>query len=141
MCRPWGSVGISRKTGHKYIKRYADFGSSGLTEMSRRPHSSPHSTDKEIQKLILKERRLLRHLGTEEGPTTTHAQTRHLHERGQTSREESNVRSQNSYQNFQNGFLFVGCVVAGFISSANDCGCSRSPDIICDAIVPSLLLI
>ena len=28
--------GISRKTGHKYLKRYADRGASGLKDMSRR---------------------------------------------------------------------------------------------------------
>ena len=27
--------GIRRKTGHKYIKRYADMGSSGLKELSQ----------------------------------------------------------------------------------------------------------
>ena len=37
--------GISRKTGHKYLKRYEQLGSSGLKEMSRRPLRIPGSTD------------------------------------------------------------------------------------------------
>lgn len=50
--------GISRKTGHKYIKRFAALGSAGLNEMSRRPRISVNATDKAIEKLIIAERRL-----------------------------------------------------------------------------------
>ena len=55
--------GISRKTGHKYIKRFADIGSAGLKEKSRRPHVSSNATDAQVEKLIIKERRLHRTWG------------------------------------------------------------------------------
>ena len=55
--------GISRKTGHKYIKRFADLGSSGLKEISRRPRTSSNATDTLVERLILKERRLHRTWG------------------------------------------------------------------------------
>jgi len=32
---------ISRKTGHKWLTRYAVSGSSGLNELSRRPQDAP----------------------------------------------------------------------------------------------------
>ena len=54
LCREFG---ISGKTGHKYLARYAEFGSAGLSEHSRRPKSSPASTDSAVEGLILKERR------------------------------------------------------------------------------------
>jgi transposase len=34
--------GISRKTGHKYLKRYRSEGFEGLHDHSRRPKSSPN---------------------------------------------------------------------------------------------------
>jgi transposase InsO family protein len=37
--------GITRKTAHKWIKRYLEQGPSGLEEQSRRPHSCPWQTD------------------------------------------------------------------------------------------------
>jgi putative transposase len=49
--------GISRKSGHKYLSRYAQWGRSGLAERSRRPKGSPWATDKSVEALILKERR------------------------------------------------------------------------------------
>ena len=49
--------GISRKTGHKYLKRYRNAGREGLHEHSRRPKSSPNATVKSVEALILKERR------------------------------------------------------------------------------------
>jgi transposase InsO family protein len=39
--------GISRKTGYKWLERYAAEGASGLQDRSRRPHTSPHATDAE----------------------------------------------------------------------------------------------
>ena len=54
LCRDFG---ISRKTGHKYLKRYRDQGRAGLTERSRRPKSSPAATAEEVERLVLKERR------------------------------------------------------------------------------------
>jgi len=49
--------GISRKTGHKYLLRYAQSGSVGLNEHSRRPKGSPGATDPTLERLILGERR------------------------------------------------------------------------------------
>jgi len=49
--------GISRKTGHKYLQRYEAEGRVGLSDRSRRPKSSPSGTVKEVERLILKERR------------------------------------------------------------------------------------
>lgn len=55
--------GISRKTGHKYIRQYESLGLAGLNEASRRPKSSPNSTDTSVERLILAERRLHRTWG------------------------------------------------------------------------------
>jgi putative transposase len=51
--------GISRQTGHKWIRRYRQQGYLGLVEQSRRPVSSPLATGEEIVVSILelKERR------------------------------------------------------------------------------------
>jgi putative transposase len=40
--------GISRQTGHKWIRRYLDQGYEGLAEQSRRPNTSPLTTGEEI---------------------------------------------------------------------------------------------
>ena len=48
--------GISRKTGHKYLKRYRIDGREGLPDRSRRPKNSPNDTVKPVEALILKER-------------------------------------------------------------------------------------
>jgi transposase len=55
--------GISRKTGHKYLKRYACDGRLGLNDHSRRPKDSPSATSQEVEKLILLERRKHRRWG------------------------------------------------------------------------------
>jgi len=49
--------GISRKTGHKYLRRYESNGCAGLADRSRRPKSTPTATAEEVERLILKERR------------------------------------------------------------------------------------
>ena len=49
--------GISRKTGHKYLRRYEEDGASGLHEKSRCPHRYAKLTDKGVEKLILQARR------------------------------------------------------------------------------------
>ncbi len=54
LCRDFG---ISRKSGHKYLKRYASEGRDGLRERSRRPKGCPWTTEGEVERLILKERR------------------------------------------------------------------------------------
>ena len=48
---------ISRKTGYKYLERYAESGLAGLQPRSHRPHASPHRTDAAVEALILAERR------------------------------------------------------------------------------------
>ena len=45
--------GISRKTGHKYLRRYQQQGACGLKELSRRPRHNAQLTDKAVEKLIL----------------------------------------------------------------------------------------
>ena len=36
--------GISRATGHKWVRRYRLEGRAGLVDRSSRPHRSPHAT-------------------------------------------------------------------------------------------------
>jgi putative transposase len=50
ICREFG---ISRQTGHKWIRRYHEQGYLGLVEQSRRPSSSPLTTGEEIVVSIL----------------------------------------------------------------------------------------
>ena len=40
--------GISRPTGDKWIRRYEEFGPSGLGERSRRPHGHPWTTSPDV---------------------------------------------------------------------------------------------
>src|SRR5712664_3712222 len=40
--------GISRQTGHKWLRRFRAQGYTGLTEQSRRPHTSPLTTAEEV---------------------------------------------------------------------------------------------
>jgi transposase InsO family protein len=55
--------GISRKTAYKHLERYALNGLKGLQPRTHRPHTCPHRTDVDIEKLILDERRLHRTWG------------------------------------------------------------------------------
>lgn len=55
--------GISRKTGHKHLARYAAAGLDGLRPRSSRPHGSPGCTDAAVVALVLAERRLHRTWG------------------------------------------------------------------------------
>jgi putative transposase len=50
LCREYG---ISRQTGHKWLRRFQTQGYAGLEDESRRPHSSPLSTGEEIVIRIL----------------------------------------------------------------------------------------
>jgi len=50
LCREYG---ISRQTGHKWLRRFQTQGYAGLEEESRRPHSSPLCTGEEIVIRIL----------------------------------------------------------------------------------------
>lgn len=49
--------GISRKTGYKWLDRYAEDGPPGLLEQSRRPHACPHATDPLVMEALLELRR------------------------------------------------------------------------------------
>jgi len=53
LCREYG---ISRQTGHKWIKRYEQRGYEGLEERSRRPKSAPLATAEELVMATLQER-------------------------------------------------------------------------------------
>jgi transposase InsO family protein len=46
--------GISRKTGYKWLERYAAEGATGLQDRSRRPHASPQATDPELLATLLR---------------------------------------------------------------------------------------
>ena len=50
LCREYG---ISRQTGHKWLRRFRAQGYTGLVEQSRRPLSSPLTTGEEIVVRIL----------------------------------------------------------------------------------------
>ncbi|MBE7538016.1 MAG: helix-turn-helix domain containing protein [Opitutaceae bacterium] len=45
---------VSRKTGHKWWKRYRREGTAGLRERSRRPQGCSHQTAGQIQGLIVR---------------------------------------------------------------------------------------
>jgi putative transposase len=54
LCKEYG---ISRKTGHKYLKAYKEHGADGLYDASRAPGSSPHRISKETCELFVKARK------------------------------------------------------------------------------------
>jgi transposase InsO family protein len=45
--------GVSRKTGHKWIKRYEKGGISALSDLSRAPHQHPNQVTAEIEKKLV----------------------------------------------------------------------------------------
>lgn len=51
-------LGISTKTGYKYLKKYKEQGLAGLKETSRRPKKSPSKTCTHVENLILNVRYL-----------------------------------------------------------------------------------
>lgn len=53
LCREFG---VSRQTGHKWIKRFEQQGHDGLEERSRRPRSAPLATAEELVLATLRER-------------------------------------------------------------------------------------
>jgi transposase InsO family protein len=55
--------GVSRKTANKWIARYKSKGQEGFAELSRRPHTSPHQTPKEITDALLAVRKAHPHWG------------------------------------------------------------------------------
>lgn len=50
LCRRFG---ISRKTGYKWLARYAAEGAAGLGDRSRRPHHAPHRTPPAVEAQVL----------------------------------------------------------------------------------------
>ena len=50
LCR---RMGVSRKTAYKLLRRYAEAGDAGLHDRSRRPHTSPHRTSREMEERII----------------------------------------------------------------------------------------
>jgi putative transposase len=50
LCREFG---VSRQTGHKWVRRYRELGPLGLVDESRRPDSNPTSTGEEVVLAIL----------------------------------------------------------------------------------------
>jgi len=50
--------GITRKTGHKWLGRYAAGGMAGLEDRSRAPRSVTSRTSQEVERLIVSEKRL-----------------------------------------------------------------------------------
>jgi transposase len=54
---------ISRKTGHKWLSRYAEQGRVGLKNLSRQPRGCSHQTSEEVVALIIKERKKYRTWG------------------------------------------------------------------------------
>jgi len=50
LCRRFG---VSRKTGYKWLERYAEEGDNGLREHSRAPHQHPNMTPQELEKAIV----------------------------------------------------------------------------------------
>ena len=50
LCREYG---ISRQTGHKWLKRYRERGYAGLEELSRRPAASPSMTGHAVVQAVL----------------------------------------------------------------------------------------
>lgn len=55
LCREFG---VSRKTGHKWLRRYQEAGSlQGLEELSRRPRTSPNRTPSAIEERVVELRK------------------------------------------------------------------------------------
>ena len=49
--------GISRRTAHKWINRYKQYGQEGYQELSRRPHTCPWRTDQALVNELVKLRK------------------------------------------------------------------------------------
>jgi len=54
LCREYG---ISRKTGHKFRKRFEEFGVAGLADRSHAAKVIPHKTPPEVEAVIIAERK------------------------------------------------------------------------------------
>ena len=72
LCRRFG---ISRKTGHKWLRRYLEGGDGGLEDLSKRPRRSPNHTSEAVEQTVVDLRR--------EHPTKdAHVLARMLQDRG-----------------------------------------------------------
>lgn len=60
LCRRFG---VSRKTGYKWLARYAADGPAGLSERSRAPHRHPNRADPSVLDLVTELRRVHPHWG------------------------------------------------------------------------------
>jgi len=100
LCKEYG---ISRQSGHKWLKRYRDQGYVGLVEKSRRPTSSPLATAEEIVVSVVELRdkhpswgaqKLSRVLAKRLGPNTPSPSTiaRLLRRLGKMKRKRAHVR-------------------------------------------------
>jgi transposase InsO family protein len=49
--------GISRKTGYKWLERYAQEGQRGCEDKSRAPHTHPHATPEPVQRALVRLRK------------------------------------------------------------------------------------
>lgn len=54
LCR---KIGISRETGHKWLRRYRESGDEGLVERSRQPHHSPGRSSSALESAVVELRR------------------------------------------------------------------------------------
>src|SRR5213079_2756464 len=59
---------VSRKTGYKWLDRYAKVGPAGLVERSHRPYSCPHATPAVVVEQILAHHHRRRRVRTAVGP-------------------------------------------------------------------------
>ena len=50
-------IGISRKTGYKWLKRYLEGGDDSLHDLPKRPRHSPNRTSQQIEQLVVELRR------------------------------------------------------------------------------------
>jgi transposase InsO family protein len=50
------ALGVSRKTAHKWLRRFTDFGPGGLADRSRAAHNHPNATPKPVVKAVIREK-------------------------------------------------------------------------------------
>ena len=84
---------ISRKTGYKWLRRYAQAGGQSLHDLPRRPHSSPQQTSREMEERII----ALRQAHPTKG---AHVLARMLQDRGYTGvacQEHDHCHSQTTW--------------------------------------------
>jgi transposase InsO family protein len=65
LCRRFG---ISRKTGYKWLKRYAHGGVDGLRDRPSRPGSTPHKTPEQVERIVVAARKKYPYWGPKKLP-------------------------------------------------------------------------